>query len=252
MRAWERILPPIVAFVAGALLLEMAVRWSGVPSYLLPRPSAVLQTLVADESELLAALWTTTQEALIGFALSAVAGVLIAVLLSSARWVQRALYPYAVFFQTVPIIAIAPLLVIWFRFEMAVIVCAFIVSLFPMIANTLSGLLSTDPPLRDLFRLYGAGRLSEMWKLRLPSAAPNILTGLRIAGGLAVIGAIVGEFFAADVGLGSVVDEARTQQRTDKVFAAVLLASVLGLALFGLVSLMSWLVLRRWHASELN
>ena len=251
MRAWERILPPIVAFVGGALMLEMAVRWSGVPSYLLPRPSAVLQTLVADESELLAALWTTTREALIGFALSAVVGVLIAVLLSSARWVQRAFYPYAVFFQTVPIIAIAPLLVIWFRFDMAVIVCAFIVSLFPMIANTLGGLLSTDPPLRDLFRLYGAGRLSTMWKLRLPSAVPNILTGLRIASGLAVIGAIVGEFIAGG-GLGSVVDEARTQQRTDKVFAAVLLASLLGLGLFGLVNLMSWLALRRWHASELD
>jgi len=249
MRAWGRILPPAIAFVVGALMLEMAVRWSGVPSYLLPRPSAVCQTLVDDGSELLAALWTTAREALIGFALSAIAGVLIALLLSSARWVQRAFYPYAVFFQTVPIIAIAPLLVIWFRFDLAVIVCAFIVSLFPMIANTLSGLLSTDPALRDLFRLYGAGRLSTMWKLRLPSAVPNILTGLRISGGLAVIGAIVGEFIAGG-GLGSVVDEARTQQRTDKVFAAVLLASVLGLALFGLINLMSWLTLRRWHASE--
>lgn len=252
MRLWERILPPAIAFVAGALLLELGVRWSGISPYLLPPPSTVLKTLVSDRSELLTALWITAQEALVGFALSAAAGVLVALVLSSATWIQRAFYPYAVFFQTVPIIAIAPLLVIWFRFGMpTVIACAFIVSLFPVIANTLTGLLSTDPALRDLFRLYNAGRLSAMWKLRLPSALPNILTGLRIAGGLAVIGAIVGEFVAGG-GLGSVVDIARTEQRTDKVFAAVVLASFLGLALFGLINLLSRLALRRWHATEQN
>lgn len=252
MRLWERILPPAIALVAGALLLELGVRGSGISSYLLPPPSTILKTLVSDGSELLPALWTTVQEALLGFALSAAAGVLVALVLSSATWVQRAFYPYAVFFQTVPIIAIAPLLVIWFRFGMrTVIACAFIVSLFPVIANTLTGLLSTDPALRDLFHLYNAGRLSTMWKLRLPSALPNILTGLRIAGGLAVIGAIVGEFVAGG-GLGSVVDIARTEQRTDKVFAAVVLASFLGLALFGLINLLSRLALRRWHATEQN
>ena len=132
-----------------------------------------------------------------------------------------------------PIIAIAPLLVIWFGYGMrTVIASAFIVSIFPVIANTLNGILSTDPALRDLFRLYGASPAVTLWKLRFPAALPQILTGLRIAGGLAVIGAIVGEFIGGQ-GLGSVVDVARTQQRTDKVFAAVLLASVLGLALFG-------------------
>lgn len=252
MRLGERILPPAIAFVAGALLLELGVRWSGIAPWLLPPPWTVLKTLVRDAPELLTALWTTAQEALLGFALSAAAGVLVALVLSSATWVQRAFYPYAVFFQTVPIIAIAPLLVIWLGFGMrTLIACAFIVSLFPVIANTLTGLHSTDPALRDLFRLYNAGRLATMWKLRLPSALPNILTGLRIAGGLAVIGAVVGEFIVG-VGLGSVVDVARTQQRIDKGFAAVLLASILGVALFGLINLLSRLALRRWHASEQN
>ena len=171
-------------------------------------------------------------------------------LLSSSRAIQRSFYPYAVFFQTVPIIAIAPLLVIWFGYGMkTVIASAFIVSIFPVIANTLTGLLSTDPALRDLFRLYGASTGVTLVKLRFPAALPQILTGLRVASGLAVIGAIVGEFIGGQ-GLGSVVDIARTQQRVDKVFAAVLLASVLGLALFGLINLISALTLRRWHASE--
>src|SRR5213075_2138516 len=129
------------------------------------------------------------------FAGSALFGISIAVFLSSSRGIQRAFFPYAVFFQTVPIVAIAPLLVIWFGYGMrTVIASAFIVSIFPVIANTLTGLLSTDPALRDLFRLYGASPSATLWKLRLPAALPQILTGLRIAGGLAVIGAIVGEF----------------------------------------------------------
>jgi NitT/TauT family transport system permease protein len=150
----------------------------------------------------------------------------------------------------VPIIAIAPLLVIWFGYGMRTVVAsAFIVSIFPVIANTLSGILSTDPALRDLFRLYGASGRDTLFKLRFPAALPQIFTGLRIASGLAVIGAIVGEFIGGQ-GLGSVVDVARTQQRVDKVFAAVLLASVLGLGLFGLINLVSALTLQRWHASE--
>src|SRR5262249_19854492 len=125
----------------------------------------------------------------------------------------------------------------------------FIVSLFPVIANAITGLLSTDPALVDLFRLYGAKRLTILWKLRLPFALPAILTGLRIAGGLAVIGAIVGEFITGG-GLGGITDAARTQQRVDRIFAGLLLASGLGIALFGAVELMSRLTLRHWHATE--
>jgi NitT/TauT family transport system permease protein len=221
-----------------------------VKPYLLPPPSAVFLAIIQDWPELFAALGKTSAGAVTGFVLSAVCGVAVAVFLSSSRGIQRAFYPYAVFFQTVPIIAIAPLLVIWFGYGLrTVIASAFVVSIFPVIANTLTGILSTDPALRDLFRLYGASTLVTLFKLRFPAALPQILTGMRVAAGLAVIGAIVGEFIGGQ-GLGSVVDIARTQQRTDKVFAAVLLASALGLALFGAINLISSLTLRHWHASE--
>ena len=246
----KNFLPPLIPLVVITLAVEWMVRSGAVPGYLLPAPSAVLRALVDSRTELAGAMAKTSAAALIGFALSTFVGVAIAVLLSSSRAIQRAFYPYAVFFQTVPIIAIAPLLVIWFGYGMkTVIASAFIVSIFPVIANTLTGLLSTDPALRDLFHLYGASAGVTLVKLRFPAALPQILTGLRVASGLAVIGAIVGEFIGGE-GLGSVVDVARTQQRVDKVFAAVLLASVLGLALFGLINLISALTLRRWHTSE--
>jgi NitT/TauT family transport system permease protein len=248
----RRILPPLLPLLIVIATAEIAVRQQWVPSYLIPAPSAVLATMIESRVELTQAFLKTSEGALFGFALSTIVGVAIAVLLSSSRTIQRSFYPYAVFFQTVPIIAIAPLLVIWFGYGMKTVVAsAFVVSIFPVIANTLTGILSTDPALRDLFRLYGASPATTLFKLRFPAALPQILTGLRVASGLAVIGAIVGEFIGGE-GLGSVVDVARTQQRVDKVFAAVLLASVLGLALFGLINLASTLTLRRWHASEQN
>jgi NitT/TauT family transport system permease protein len=245
-----RLVPALAPLVLIAGLAEIVVRQGIVKAYLLPPPSAVMQVMVTDWRELLGALLKTSAGALIGFVMSTLAGIAIAVFLSSSAVIQRAFYPYAVFFQTVPIIAIAPLLVIWFGYGMrTVIASAFLVSIFPVVANTLTGILSTDPALRDLFKLYGASTRATLFKLRFPAALPQILTGLRVAAGLAVIGAIVGEFIGGE-GLGSVVDVARTQQRVDKVFAAVLLASLLGLALFGLINLLSYFSLRRWHASE--
>ena len=250
MRSWRAAIPALIPLLLITLVMEFAVRQGWVKSYLFPAPSAVFLVLLDDRAELATAMFKTSASAVIGFALSAAAGLLIAVFLSSSRVIQRAFYPYAVFFQTVPIIAIAPLLVIWFGYGMRTVVAsAFVVSIFPVIANTLTGILSTDLDLRDLFRLYGASTPVTLFKLRFPAALPQILTGLRIAAGLAVIGAIVGEFIGGE-GLGSIVDVARTQQRVDKVFAAVLLASLLGLALFGLINLISYLTLRRWHASE--
>lgn len=250
MKAIKAILPPLIPFIVITATIEFLVRSGMVRAYLLPAPSSVFLAIWKDRGELAEAMLKTSASALIGFALSTLVGIATAVLLSSSRWVQRAFYPYAVFFQTVPIIAIAPLLVIWFGYGMqTVIASAFVVSIFPVIANTLTGILSTDPALRDLFQLYGASPTVTLFKLRFPAALPQILTGLRVASGLAVIGAIVGEFIGGG-GLGSVVDVARTQQRIDKVFAAVLLASLLGLALFGLINLISALTLRRWHASE--
>jgi NitT/TauT family transport system permease protein len=246
----KKAVPALIPAVFIMVAIETSVRLGLLKSYLVPPPSAVMLTIVHDWRELLGAFAKTSAAALIGFALSAVIGIAAAVFLSSSRAIQRAFYPYAVFFQTVPIIAIAPLLVIWFGYGIrTVIASAFVVSIFPVIANTLTGILSTDPAHRDLFKLYGASTLVTLFKLRFPEALPQILTGLRVAAGLAVIGAIVGEFIGGE-GLGSVVDIARTQQRTDKVFAAVLLASVLGLALFGAINLIGSLTLRRWHASE--
>ena len=245
----RNVLPPVVPFVVVTLVTELAVRQGWVPSFLVPAPSSVGTSLFRDWPELWRATLNTAIASLTGFGMSAIIGSLIAIALSSAAWVQRAFYPYAVFFQTVPIIAIAPLLVIWFGWDRTVVASAFIVSIFPVIANTLTGLLSTDPALCDLFRLYDGKRLATLFKLRLPFALPHMMTGLRIAAGLAVIGAIVGEFITGS-GIGGAIMVSRQQNRVDKVFAGLLLASLLGIVLFALINLISWLALRHWHASE--
>jgi len=253
---WARlILPPVIVFVGTMLIAEGVIAMFKVPAYLLPLPSAVWDVIKGQRDELFNSLLTTALAALIGFGASVVAGVVVALLLSTSRLVQRAFYPYTVFFQTVPVIAIAPLLVIWFGAGLqSVATCAFIVSVFPVIANSLTGLLSTDPALRDLFKLYGASGLATLWKLKLPSALPDIFTGMRIAAGLSVIGTIVGEFVAGlldeNPGLGILIIEAKKFGQTDKVFAAVLAASVLGLVMLACVNLAGYLTLRRWHASE--
>jgi NitT/TauT family transport system permease protein len=251
----RRVLPPFAALTILVALWELGARGLGIPPYVLPPPSAVAAAGWAEAGALAAAAWSTARAALTGFAASGVIGVLAAVALSSSRLLERALYPYTVFLQTVPIVAVAPILVLWFGpgFR-SVAVSALIVSVFPVIANTLSGLRSVDPALRDLFRLYGASRAATLFDLALPSAVPSIVTGLRVAAGLAVIGAIVGEFVAGyseeGAGLGITVMAANRQLRTDLLFAAVLSASLLGLAIFGAVDLAGHLLLRRWHPSE--
>jgi NitT/TauT family transport system permease protein len=243
-------LPPIISFVVMTLAAEAVIRMSGVSPLLLPAPSKVITAAFEQRDTLFPALGSTTLAVLLGLALSSVLGVLIAIALSSSRWIERAFYPYAVFFQLVPIVAIAPLLVIWLGYGLRpVIASALIVSIFPVIANTLAGLLSIDPNLRDLLRVYGAGPLTTLWKLKLPGALPFILTGLRIAAGLAVIGAIVGEFVGGG-GTGEIVLSAIRRQRTDILFAAILYAAALGLALFALIGLITRLALRHWHASQ--
>ncbi|MBM4201008.1 MAG: ABC transporter permease [Gammaproteobacteria bacterium] len=249
------ITPPLVSFMAIALGLEIGLAAAEVPTYLLPRPSAVWLALADNWPELLRATSQTALAAFLGLSLSALLGGFTAIVLSSHTWIRRAFYPYAVFFQTVPVVAIAPMLVIWFGYGIrAITAAAFIVSVFPIIANTLSGLLSTDPALRDLFRIYRASPLATLFKLRIPSALPYFLTGLRIASGLAVIGAIVGEFVADTYqgggGIGTAVEVAIKEQKTDKVFAAVTMASILGLAFFALVNLASYVSMRRWQLAE--
>jgi NitT/TauT family transport system permease protein len=248
-RAARAIAPPLVPAVLVLGTLEALVRAEVLPSFLVPAPSSVATALVTGAAELYPALWRTAAASLLGFAISALLGTALAVLLSSSRRVERAIYPYAIFSQTVPVVAIAPLLVIWFGWDQTALASAVIVSIFPVIANTLAGLRSTEPPLLDLFKLYDARPLATLLKLRVPAAMPQIFTGLRVAGGLAVIGAIVGEFITGQ-GLGGAIAVARQLQRVDLIFAGVLLASLLGLMLFGAVNLAAWLALRRWHASE--
>ncbi len=255
-RGWAAsLLPPIAVLLIISAALEAYVRIAHLPQYVLPRPTAVLAAMSDHAADLLESLWATTRAAVIGFAASTCFGILAAIGLASSKWARRAFYPYTVFFQTVPIVAIAPMLVIWLDPGLkSVATSAFIVSVFPVIANALSGLLSTDPALIDLFRLYGAGRTATLLKLRLPSALPNIVTGLRVAGGLAVIGTVVGEFlvgtYGPEAGLGVRIVSASHNGHTDVVFAAVLIASLLGLAIVGAVNVVGHLMLRRWHASE--
>ena len=247
--------PPMLAFLLVILAWWAYVHFGHIGDYLLPPPQAVLQSLIVDRADLLESLGWTALSASLGFLGGAILGVSIGVLLSASTLLRRAIYPYTIFFQTVPIIAIAPMLLFWIGVGISsVVVCAIVVCVFPVIANTLAGMRSTDPALEDLFTLYGAGSLERLWKLRLPSALPAIFTGLRVAAGLAVIGAVVAEFVVGQiigpVGLGvRIVGDAKNAH-TANAFACIILASVLGLALLGVVNLASHLALQRWHASE--
>jgi NitT/TauT family transport system permease protein len=254
MRVRSLVGPPLLTLLGVLAAWEIAVRALAVPAFLVPPPSAVFQAMSGDGALLAGSTLTTAQGALAGFCLSAFLGTVAGLVLSLSRTIERALYPYALFLQTVPIVAIAPLLVLWFGPGLrAVSVSAFIVSVFPVVTNTLSGLRGVDPRLRDLFRLYGAGERDTLFKLKLPFALSSIATGWRVASGLSVIGAIVGEFVAGfsegRAGLGITVLAAYRQLRTDLLFAAVILASLLGLALFAVVSVASGIVLRRFRAA---
>jgi len=247
------VVPPILVLVLITVSAELYIRWAEVPTFLVPAPSAVKDAVIESRPELLSGLWITAKAALIGFGASAVLGIVLAAILSSARIVRNAFYPYTIFFQTVPVVAIAPLLLIWFGAGLkGVAICAFVVSVFPVIANTLTGLLSTEPALSDMFTLYGSGPITKLVKLKLPGAIPNIMTGLRIAAGLSVIGTIVGEFQAGDFdnpGLGVMIVAFNKQGQTAQVFAAILVASLLGLAMLSVLNAVGYLLLRHWHAS---
>ena len=246
----KRVVPPIIPLLVACVIAEILVHYGVVAPYILPAPSAILLSFVKDFSEYFTAVQVTLGAAFLGLLLATFVGLAFALLLSTSRWIERAFYPYATFFQTVPIVSIAPLLVIWFGFGLkTVIISAFIVSVFPIIANSLAGLNRVDPALVDLFKLYGGSKADLLLKLKLPNAVPHILTGLRISAGLAMIGAVIGEFIAGG-GLGGIIDASRTQQRLDKVFAAVMLASFSGLLLILLLNLVSKYFLQRWSKAE--
>lgn len=242
--------PPLLVFVLVTVAAELVIARGWVPAFLVAPPTAVFRSLYHDWSVLSHAAGRTALFAAEGLVRSAVIGIVVAMVLSSHPLLRRAFYPYAVFLQTVPIIAIAPLLTIWFGHgKPTVVASAFIASVFPVVAATLVGLSSTEPALRDMFRLYRAGPIATLFKLRLPSALPSIFTGLRVAAALSVIGAIVGEF-VTNGGLGTLILVAKPQQRVDQIFAALILAAVIGIGFTLIVDLLARLMLRRWHASE--
>ncbi len=249
----ERALPALV-LLALLALWEALVRWNGVPHYVLPGPVAIWGALVADWPLLWTSLLATLRIALLALLLAVAGGVGLAVILAQSRVLERALFPLAVVLQVTPIVAIAPLLLIWVdSVTVALLVCAWIVAFFPILSNTVLGLNSADPNLRDLFRLHGASRWQALLWLRLPSALPFFLAGLRVAGGLALIGAVVAEFVAGAGGAGSGLAfrilEAGYQLRIPRMFAALALISAAGIALFALLGLVQRLALRRWHTS---
>lgn len=249
--------PPLVFFVLVVSVWAIAVRVFEIIPYLLPGPMAVLESAAAPENrrELVAATWMTAKASLLGLLASLVVGTLVAIVFSSSSVIRRGGYPYAIFLQTVPIVAIAPLIIIWFgRGVQSVVIVSFILSVFPIITNGTTGLMSADRNLEELFRLHNAKWWQKLLKLRLPSAIPFLLAGLRIGAGAAVIGAIVGEFFVGsgvdDFGLGYLIRLKNDRARTDELFAAVLMSTLLGVLIFAGVSGLSRLIERRWFCDD--
>ncbi len=251
-----KIILPLIALAAGAVIWEAAVRINNLPAYVLPAPSVVLATLVQDWSLLFGSLLTTLLTTVQGFVAAAVGGIALAVLFSRSKWLEYALLPYAVILQVTPVIAIAPLLLIYLPQHVAVVTCAWIVAFFPVLSNTTLGLNSVDRNLLGLFELYGASRTQTLYRLKLPSALPHILGGLRIAGGLSLIGAVVAEIAAGSAGAGSGlayrIAEAGYRLNIPRMFAALLLLSIAGIVIYWGLSMASYLVLRRWHESALG
>jgi NitT/TauT family transport system permease protein len=251
-----RILLPFAVLAVGIGAWELVVRINDIPPYVLPGPSAVFRTLITDWPVLSQSLLTTLVTTLEGFVAAAVGGVVLALLFNQSKWLEYSLFPYAVILQVTPVIAIAPLLLIYLPQHTAVIACAWIVGFFPVLSNTTLGLNSVDRNLAGLFSLYGASRLQTLRYLKLPSALPFILGGLRIAGGLSLIGAVVAEIAAGSAGAGSGlayrIAESGYRLNIPRMFAALLLLSAAGIVIYGLLALTSHLVLRRWHESALG
>jgi len=251
---WLRILAPSLIGLLTLGAWEWAVRYYEVPRYILPGPSLVAETLMRNWGSLSVSLGITLQITFMALAVAASLGLALSVLFAQSRIIELSLFPYAVILQVTPIVAIAPLIIIWVdNIQVALLICAWIVAFFPILSNTTVGLNSTDRNLVDLFRLYGASPWQVLWRLRLPTAMPYFLAGLRISGGLSLIGAIVAEFVAGSggraSGLAYRILEAGYQLQIPLMFAALVLVSGTGIAIFLALSLLSHLLLRRWHES---
>lgn len=251
-RLLDQVAPPVMLFLVVVAVWHLAVVVWEIKPVLLPGPLLVVKAIGQNLGKLVQAAGYTGAAAGLGFLSSLAAGTLIAFAFSQSRWIRSSGYPYAIFLQTVPIVAIAPLIVRWsgYGFQ-SVVLTAFIISLFPIIANGTAGLMGIDPDLLDYFRLNNASRWQVLWKLRLPSAVPALCTGAKTACGLSVVGAIVGEFFVGYVGkrygLGYLILMTSTSNKMAELFAAVLASTLLGVAIFSAVSLLTVTILQRWY-----
>jgi NitT/TauT family transport system permease protein len=260
---------PVIVFALTIWGWEAYVDRNGIPPYILPAPSLVWATLIKDAPVLFASLLVTLKTTFLGLILAVVGGVTLAVLLSLSRVIEYSLYPYAVVLQVTPVVAISPLLLIYLPQDLAVLACAWLVAFFPVLSNTTLGLQSVDRNLLELFDLYGStrpkgmpaavgrllSRLKALWYLRRPAALPYFLAGLKIAGGLSLIGAVVAEIAAGSAGAGSGlayrIVESQFRLNIPRLFAALGLLAATGVIIFLAMSALSWLLLRRWHESAL-
>ncbi len=249
------VIPPLLLLVVMLAVWQAGVVLFEIKPYLVPSPWAVLQTTYENAGKIISATSLTGRAALLGFLCSCTAGLGVGFLFSQSVWIRNCGYPYAIFLQTVPIVAIAPLIINWFGpgFHSVVIV-SFIISLFPMITNATTGLTSTPPQLLELFRLQRAGPWQTMSKLRIPHAVGAMVTGARTASGLSVVGAIVGEFFAGygarQFGLGYLIRQSAEMLKTDLLFASVGASAVLGVVIFSLASFVGYGLLAKWSLAH--
>lgn len=249
-------LAPLALGILVLSVWEVSVSLTHTPSYILPGPILILKTLIADGSILLPAMLVTFKITLVAFLVAIISGVSLAMIMAQSKWIEKSLYPYAIILQTLPMAAIAPLIIIWLRNNTfaALVICAWIIAFFPIVSNTTFGLNSLDPNLKDLFKLYRASPWQTLLYLRLPSALPYFFTGLRISGGLALIGAVVAEIVAgaggANSGLAYQILLASYNLQIPRMFAAVLLISILGILIFIVLNRLSSLLLGPWHESS--
>ena len=254
-RSWL-VLNSIIVFAFLLATWSRMVAWAHLPGYMLPGPMAVLFAARERMPSLFNSLAITAEEALGGLLASILAGVAVAMVFAQWRWLRQLVYPYTILLQTVPIVAIAPLVILWIGAGVpAVMVVAFIICLAPIIANTTQGLISVDQNLVHLFMMHKASPAQVMFKLRLPNAMPSFFTGIRISAGISVIGGLTGELFAGSTrvgegGLGYAILYANNQMETAYMFALVLAATVLGFTFFFVVMFLEWLVLHNWHESS--
>ena len=257
LEGWQKVIAPLVIGVFVLGLWEAIVRHAGIPPYILPGPLLILRTLVSDWGTLSGSLWITLQITGLALLAAVLVGGLLSILFTQSKWLELSLFPYAIILQVTPIVAIAPLIIIWVdNTLLSLLICAWIVAFFPILSNTILGLNSADHNLINLFQLYGASRWQTLRYLRLPAALPYFLGGLRISGGLALIGAVVAEFVAGSGGTASGLAfrilEAGYQLKIPRMFAALVMVSMSGVLIFLVLSLISHLLLRRWHESALR